>query len=423
MKITAKVLFYLKLGARNILKYKKRSLQVGVVICIGGFVMTTMGGFTDGMYDKLLKDMFEGTSHAKVFRKGYYEKQEISPLELSIEGYRGIIGRISSAGPGVKISPSISAGTVVSFKDNSLNLVCQGVEPYSGKDADLFPAYRTYAGSVREGRFFKNNSDKGVLISSYAARNLACGLGESIILFTADSYGSFNAVELEVIGIFKTGYKDKDENVCIADLQSVQGLVGLENAVTEISLYFNNLKESESFGRRISGIIRENNLEYMDWKELLGVFVWALKIGNIFNFIIYIIFIIVAAVGIMNTVLISIMNRMRDIGTFRALGFTLNDVSAMIITEVTLLGIIGSAIGIAIGVGLVYYFSVVGIPISDEMKDTMGSFLSSNRIYTTLKINFIVFPFFVSCLVPVLSSLYPLSLMRKMHIKEALGFL
>lgn len=387
-------------------------------------MITAMAGFTSGMMDKFMNDMLENTAHAKIFLKGYYQKQEIAPLELSIPDYTAIIKKLKSKTPDLLTSAGISAGAVVSCGTNSLNLMCQGIAPFSGKDdKELFPMYGVYQRSVIAGNFFTGNGQTGVLISRYAAENLQCSLNDRIILFTSDSYGSFNAVELPVIGIFQTGYRDRDENICLADLASIQRLTGLEDRASEISLVFQDIREADAFLKQDEGILRKHNLEYFTWKELLGTYLYLVDAGNQFSYAIYIIFIIVAVVGIMNSVLISVFDRIRDIGTLRAIGFTKNDVSFMVFSELAVIGFAASLIGTALGGLLIYYFSVHGIPISESTKDVMNNFTNTNMIYTAFKWVYLVIPFLVSFLVPVLSALYPVSIMRKIKIKEALGYL
>ncbi|HAM38871.1 MAG TPA: hypothetical protein DCP53_05705 [Elusimicrobia bacterium] len=416
------IILYIKIGTRNLFKYKRRSLQIIIIILIGAFVITAIGGFTTGFIDNYMKDIVENTSHGKIYFKGFYQKQEISPLELSIVNYKEIIEEIKNKDNTTILSPSISAGIVLSSNENSTNIMCQGISPFSDKK-EIFPTYKVYHSAVVQGRFFENNNDTGILIGSYTASNLKCKINDKVILFTSDSYGSFNAVELKIIGIYKTGYIDKDEDICLIDLSSMQKLVGLENRVTEISLFFNDINKADTFKNSNIDLIQKYNLEYLSWKDLLGSLIYAIDIGNKFNLIIYIIFIVVAAVGIMNTILISIFDRMRDIGTLRSIGFTKNNVTHMLITELFILGFIGSVLGVIMGGYLIYYFSIHGIPISDSAREMAASFFSGNRIYPGFNLKILIYPLIISCIVPLLSSIYPIIIMRKLKIKEALGYL
>lgn len=422
MKLTTNLVLFTRMGFRNILKYKRRSIQVGLIVMIGAFVITAMAGFSSGLMEKMMKDLLDSIAHGKIYYRGYYQKQKISPLKFTIPGYKKLIIEINSVDKSVLMSPSISAGVVVGHNNHSFNMACQGFNPYSGKNNDiLFPAYKVYRNSVLYGRFFKDNTDQGILISSYVATVLNCNLNDKVILFASDSYGSFNAVELKVIGIFRTGYKDKDENICITDLNSIQNLVGLEKKATELSLVFDDISKADTFDTKITAILNYYNLEYFSWKKLIGLLLWVIDTGNTFVYIIYLIFVVIAAVWIMNMVLITIFDRARDIGTLRSIGFTKNNVTMMIITEVLLLGVIGAFIGTLIGGGLIYYFSIYGIPVFDSARDLMSGYNMANRIYTGFKPSYLIVPFIISSLIPVIASIYPLLIMRKMQIRETLG--
>jgi len=412
------------MGFRNALKYKRRSLQICFIVAVGAFVITSIGSFTISFKEKFLKDMLENTAHGKIYYTGYYQKQEISPLELSMNNYETITAKMFAKDNTMLISPSISAGVVVSKKDESANMFCMGIKPFTDKNGkNVFNTYKIYKNTLLAGRFFKNNNDSGIMISSYTAGVLKCTLNDRIILFTSDSYGSFNAVELPVIGIFKTGYVDKDENICLADIKSVQQLVGLENRATEISLFFNDILKADTFKTDYAEILKTHNLEFYSWKDLLGPMISLIDFGMLFNTLVYFIFMLVATVGIMNTVLISIFDRIRDIGTLRSIGFTRMDVNSMIMAEVFILGLFGAVLGTAVGGSLIYWLSVVGIPISNESKEFAGSFFNSNRIYPVFGFKYLIDPLVVSAIVPVLSAIYPLRVLRKKKIKELLGYI
>lgn len=417
------LLLYARIGVRNILKYKRRSLQVALIVAVGALVMTYIGGFTAGFYQKYLDELLESTSHAKLFRAGYYEKQEISPLELSIENYAAVAEEIRSVEPAAVVSPSISAGVIVSKDDESLTMFCQGIEPFFGEQSDrVFPSYKAYRDRIVSGRFFSSNDEPGILIGTSAAANLSCAVGQSLILFTSDRYGSFNAVELPVIGIYRTGNKDKDEDTCLVTLPQAQRLTGLEGRATEISLLFPSIEYADTFKSRIAGVIERHGLEYFTWKDLMGSMMAAIDLGNKFSLVIYVIFLIVAGVGIMNTVLLSVFDRIRDIGTLRAIGYTKNDVTAMIEVENLLLGAAGALLGTLAGGAILYYFSVYGLGISEATREFI-SFGLEERIYPLFRWRYLVMPFLASLAIPVIAALYPLFLVRKMKIKEALGYL
>ncbi len=418
--ILSQTILYLKMGFRNIGKYRRKSLQIMVIVFVGSFVITSVGGLYNGLLESLMNALIENTSHGKVYRKGYYQKQEISPLELSITGYRTVIDRLKSVNNTAIFSPSISAGVVLSHENESYNILCQGIEPYA-EGKNIFSIYKVYSKAVISGRFFGSNSDSGIIISSYAANSLNTRLGNKIIVFTADSYGSFNAVELEIIGIFDTANREQNENICLMNLENMQKLTGLEDRVTEIAIFFEDILESDSFLKNNASLLKENNLEYYSWKELLGSYMLLSDLFKVFGWILYLIFIVVAAVGITNTVLISVFDRIRDLGTLRAIGFTGNGVSLLLIIEVLLLGFFGSVIGVSLGGYLVYYFSIHGIVMPQYAQD-MSNLYSANRIYTSFQLSYLVTAFLISSIVPVLSALYPTLVFRKIKIKDALGY-
>jgi len=417
-----KLLFYIKLAIRNVLKYKRKSIQLIIITALGALVLSFLAGFIVGLFEKYTNDILKETDHAKIYYKGYYKKQEVSSFELSIKDYKQIIKEIKSVEPTIKISPVIKSAVSVVKDEESVNLYCLGIQPYDEETQQEFTSFKVYSKKIVSGKFFSSNKDKGILISSFTAGQLNCTIGDTLVLFSSDKYGSFNAIELQIIGIFKTGYKDKDELICLADIESIKQLLGFEeNEVTELTLIFDDFNKAVEFKEKIANILEKYNLEYLSWKDLLGALVLAVEYGKIFYLILYLIFLLIAIVGIMNTVLISLLDRIRDIGSFLSLGFTRKDVNIMILTEMLVIGLIGATIGILLGAGILYYFSVYGFSISEASKD-MVTFIAEDRIYTSLKIDYLVLPFLFSSLVPVFSAIYPLFVIRKISIRQALGY-
>jgi len=419
-----KILFYFKLALKNTVKYKNRNIQVVFITALGALVLSFLGGFIVGLFEKYVNNILKETDHAKIYRKGYYAKQEISSFELLIKNYHDVIREIKSIEPTLKITPVIKSAVSIVKDEESINIYCIGIQPYAEETQEEFPSFKSYSRKIVSGSYFNSNRDKGIIISSYTAQQLNYKVGDNLILFSSDKYGSFNAVELPIIGIFKTGYKDKDEQTCLVDIESMKKLLGLdETEITELSLIFDDFNKAEMFKNKINNILGKYELEYFSWKELLGLLVLSIKYGKIFYLIIYLIFLIIAVVGITNTVLISLLDRIRDVGTFLSLGFSRADINKMILSEMLILGFIGATIGILAGSGLLYYYSIYGFPISDASQELLVNlFVSENRIYISFKLEYLILPFLASLFVPTLSAIYPLLVIRKITIRQALGY-
>ncbi len=417
-----KFLFYFKLALRNVLKYKRKSIQLIIITALGALVLSFLAGFIAGLFEKYTNDILKETDHAKIYHNGYYKKQEISSFELLIKNYKQIIKEIKSVEPTIKISPVIKSAVSIVKDEESLNLYCLGIQPYDEETQQEFTSFKVYSKKIVSGRYFLSNKHKGILISSYTAQQLNCKIGDTLVLFSSDRYDSFNAIELPIIGIFKTGYKDKDELTCLADIESIKQLLGFEeNECTELTLIFDNFNKAVGFKEKIVSILEKYNLEYLSWKDLLGALVLSVEYGKIFYLVLYLIFLVIAMVGIMNTVLISLLDRIRDIGSLLSLGFSRKEVNTMILVEMLIIGLIGATIGILIGAGILYYYSVYGFPISEASKNLV-TFIAEDRIYTSLKIDYLILPFLFSSIVPVFSAIYPLFVIRKISIRQALGY-
>lgn len=417
----ATTLLFIRMGIRNALKYGRRNLLVAGVVAIGVGSMAVFGCIARGFFGDIMARFVENTSHARVFAAGYYAKRELNPLDMRIENWRETAARLAAMRPHTRVSASITAGAFVSAHDNSNAAMVTGIEPYdSGAHGlQLFPSYREYARRIAAGRFFESNATKGVVLGADLAQRLGVVPGDSVVLFTSDAYGSFQGVELELIGAVRMADREVNENLCIIDLSSMQYLLGTEGAATELLVFLDNIGAVEQFRLAASNLLASHSLEMYSWRELLGSFMYLLDMSNNMLMVFYVIFFGVSVVGITNVVLITVMNRIRDIGTLRAIGFTHANVAWMLIIEVLCVGIAGASVGLLVSSPLLYYFQSTGLSMPADAADMMT--WAPRVIYGRVTALDLTSSMLIGSLVPPIAALYPILVVRAITIREALS--
>lgn len=376
----------------------------------------------EGFKNRTFKNLIKNTGSAKIYQKGYYEKEEILPLDKNIGEYEKLAQEIKKLYPEVKLAPQIKIFAYLNYKNENLIAYGMGIKPYTEKPPpEISPLYQSTKDYTTYGRFFKNNKDRGIIVNKFCAEKLNLKLKDKVIILTTDIYNSFNMIEMEVIGILeRTLLPIENKSFFLIDLISAQKLLGLEGKVVELIATFSHNENIDEFKKTTDKIMKKYHLEIITYKEILGVFYQVINLAEVFMVIIYFIFILISSVGITNTVLISTFERLRDIGMLRAIGLTRQGIFKIALIELGALGFISSLIGILISIPIIYYFSVNGIYIWHTAKDIapwIDKYIyldfSYSRMFTT---------FIIGSIIPVIAGIYPLIITSKMQIRELLGW-
>lgn len=433
-----KMLFFLKLALRSIIKNKRGSITIIVVVFICVFFMEFTVGYMDGFIREMVSGTLKNFGHIVIYNKEYHDNLDFAPFEFNISYDENLKNTLMNHPEIIGIRPEINFGSIADCNGENIDAFIKAID-LKNKDE-----YSDKIKSVIKGKFIEN--DKEFVIGYKAAELLKADIGDSIILLTIDSFGSMNAIEGKIVGIMKTYLVNEDSKGIICSLATAQKLLGLEGKVTEIYLTVKNfmgynykiIQKIEKLKNKAKNtknnsekqkILKELNIKYpligaekvaaeiekklpsnlvaIPWQKDQAFLLMAISISDIWIYIIIGIIIFVASMGITNSFLMNIMGRMQEFGVLRAMGLSTKQMFGMIISESFLLGVIGSIAGLIPGIILVYYFQVHPIDYS-SMSDAFETYKGVKTIigaYFTLKGAIMVF--ITGLLVSVFASIYP----------------
>ncbi len=431
-------MFFLKLALKSIWKNKRSTITILVVVFICVFLMEFTIGYIEGMKKEMSDDALLNIGHIVLYHKDYHDNLDFMPLEYNIEYNKKIAEKIKQTPNVVSVRAEINFGAIANSEKENIDAFVKAI------DLNEIQNYDKKKKSVIKGRFIEN--DKEFVIGYKAAESLKADIGDSLILLTIDSYGSMNALEGKIVGIYKSFIISEDKSGVICSLTTAQKLLGMEGKVTEILI---NVKDFMGYKYQTLGkidelrkklekakteaekneILKILNEKYplkgaektakdleeklpdyvvaVPWQKDQGYLIMLLNITDIWIYIILGIIFFVASMGISNSFLINITGRMQEFGVLRAMGLSTKQLFGMIVSESFLLGLIGSISGIIPGILLVYYFQLHPIDYSamgealevyKGMDVVMGAYFSiKDAVYT----------FITGILISVFASLYP----------------
>jgi putative ABC transport system permease protein len=407
----------IKIAARNLFRYKRRTLLTLSLIVIGvlfvaGFMAVT-GSFKTMMIGQIT-DSFVG--HMQIHRKGYLAAIENLPLTMNLKPQAaGKVETILKEIPEVEaFSPRIKFGAMFSNFTETTNIRLNGVDPEM--EARTVPLLLP---RIMEGE--KTLKKEEILIPELIARGMKVNVGDMVVVIATNRDGSVNGKQLKVGGIMEsaTGPGGRDGYVHIDDAVEILRMEEME--ISEIALRLKNFDRlHEVFGKveaRLSGEMNKQGkpvFEVHTWEQLSPFYNIARMI-DMMTFFIKIMLVAVVLISIMNVMIMAVYERVREIGTIAAIGTLPRRILSMFLIEGLLLGAIGAAIGGLLSIALVYGLNAAGFTYDfGRQKDILLT--ASVNPQDLLMIMGIVI------LVAVVASLQPALKASRMDPIQALGY-
>jgi putative ABC transport system permease protein len=361
----------LTLALRNLFRHTRRTLLTISALVIGIALMVLGRAWTGAMERAVVDPAKDGTlGHVQVYARDAAadEGGEISFIVPQnnyrlVAEPRRLIARILAAEPRLAAGLSrLMVGALLSSGDTSVEGILVGVDPAAR--AAVYPAI-----TLREGRFF-GPGEKGVLLNRGVARRLGTRVGDAIVALGNTTDGRLSAVKLNVTGIWMIqGLEAYEWGTCFADLASVQELLDAGDAAGVLILRQRDVRAPTApIAASLDALFRREGIaaEAHTWDDMGGPFIGGMLLTRFIARIMDLVMAIIVAAGVMNTALMSVFERTREVGTLRAFGARRSRILVLYLLEAVLLGLGGALGGAAVGAGLIAFFGRVGIPAFSE---------------------------------------------------------
>jgi putative ABC transport system permease protein len=359
------------LAIRNLLRHKRRTALTAVALVFGIAIMILGRAWSAATGQAVVEPAKLSTlGHVQVFatEAAADEGGEVNFIAPQnnyrlIPHPRQAIDAVLAAEP--RLSGGLArlmVGALLSSGDVSMEGLLIGIDP--GARATVYPAL-----ALREGRFFEPG-EKGVLLNRGVARRLGVGVGGTVVALGTTADGRLSGVKLKVTGIWMVRGLDAYEwGSCFASLAAVQELLDAGDAAG--LLVFRQKDDdapSAPVAAAVTAALRRNGIRARawTWEEMGGPFLGGMIVTRFVGGILHSVLAIIAAFGVLNTALMSVFERTREIGTIRAVGSRRSRVVFLFLLEGLFLGVGGAVFGGLLGAALVHWFSRHGIPAFSE---------------------------------------------------------
>ncbi|HEY3345845.1 MAG TPA: ABC transporter permease [Anaerolineaceae bacterium] len=352
-----------KISLRDLLRNRRRSLLTLLAVVIGVSLLIFVSGFYKGIFDGSMAMSIQlQTSHLQVRAPSYNEDQLSMQWKDLLNDPQGLTHQIQAI-PGVQAAtPVLWASGMVLSGEESVGVRIDGVDPASPILAPIRQALVT-------GQIPAADDRSGVLIGKNLADTLGLSVGQDVILVINTSNQTTDQAAFTIRGLFDTGVGQYDDSTVYLPLSRAQVFGATGDRASAIRVMLTNQDNADAF----AAAFRTPNLTVLTWRDLNTLLLSSATASTAFLQILNLIVLGMVAVVIANTLLMAVFERTREIGILTSLGMKRRQVLSMFLLEAGMLGAAGTALGVAVGAGIVFYYSKVGINFSQEVIQAKAS--------------------------------------------------
>ncbi|NCN04015.1 MAG: FtsX-like permease family protein [Spirochaetales bacterium] len=412
--------FILSYSWKNLSRHRKRTLITASAIASGLALYLFMDAWLLGAEMDSQRNLrrYE-TSSARVYHQDNWEVWERLRLSNLIENPAQVVDTIENLGYTAAPRVSFQADVIVYENpyptDGSMTIRAYGIDVAA--DNRVF----SLANFVDEGRY-PEAGEYGAVIGAGLARTLGAEVGFPLTLVTRTREGYYQTLDLVITGIVNTPNPIVNRANIYIPLEVIDQELQMAGAVTEIIIGISETENTQKAAQRIQAAISQNRpeLQTYPWEEIAADFLAlaATKSGGS-SIMLFLVFII-AAVGISNTMLMAIFERVRELGTLRALGMRNRDIRLMFLLEAGGIGFIGSVVGLVFGSILIAFVTYIGVDFTALLGDMDIGYRINGIMYGTWHPQAMVTAFFVGIFMAALVAYLPTRRALKMGITDCL---
>lgn len=352
----------LKIAWKNIWRNKVRSFVVITAISLGLWAGVFVSAFVQGMMKSKVEDVIKNEmSHIQVhvpkFRDEYdgslYMKNasEIASSFRSDPTVEAVSERMISMG-----------GLASSRKNGMIKLV--GVNPAHEKQvSNLYE-------KVVEGTYFESTKKRPIVISQKTAEDYGVKLNSKIIFKMLDADGQMVNIAFKVVGIYNSGNPMYDKMTAFVKLDQMRKAYGITEGANEIAVWLKDHNQSEAVATAFQE--KYKDLEVLPWLDLSTGMRMMIEAFDVYLYIIVGIILVALLFSIVNTMLMAVLERVKEIGMLMAVGMTKSRVFNMIMFETVFMTMIGAPVGLFLAWLSINYFGSAGIDLSGAAYESQG---------------------------------------------------
>jgi putative ABC transport system permease protein len=414
--------FLWSLAKKNLSRSKVRTIVSIIAIAIA--IISVV--FLRGMINGLLVSTFENhiyykAGHIRVIDKEYELKEHMLSLNYTVngfedEGYEGIAESVKQIEGVQQVVPRLKFGAMVSTEEKLVTMMGWGVDPveevkFTGID-----------GKITEGRMVEPGK-REIVMGAGLLEQTGYKVGDRITFMYNTAFDSLQASTFQIVGKIQSGLELLNKSLFYIPLDQAQQILEIPGEVTELLVVTPDYRKADTVLPRIEELFAEQSLpgKYMlqFWNRDYPLIEFFNIAVVIYNFI-YVFIIILACFVLINTLIMIVNERTREIGMMSALGLNAREILYLFAMEGAIIGVWGSAIGVIIGGIITKVFSIVGMDFGAAMEGMSADLMFESVFYTVFSLENLIFAFVLGVVVVTVACMLPARMAARLEPNEAL---
>jgi putative ABC transport system permease protein len=395
-------MFFLKMAIKNLSRHKRRTVITALIIAFAILIYILTEGLMLGMTEMSFNNLINLESgHLQVAKQEYWEDRKELPLRNLITPSEAVKAELEKTEGFVALTERLNFS--VNLNNGIDELPVTGVGINLNQDSQVFELDQ----HLVEGRMPKSGSSE-IIMGAKLAELMDFSPGDYAIMLIRTEEKTFNTIDGEIVGLINTPHPSLNESNIFISLQTAQQSLNVEDKISQYVLRLEDQNQAVTAAADLTQRLEEN-LNAYSWKDAAESLVTMLEMQEIETQVILAIILTLAAVGIINTVILSALERMEELGMMKALGMHQSEIVYTFMGEAAGIGLIGGIMGIIMGSIGLWIFNLNGLDIAALTGggDINYGFPISGTIYAGWEISSFVFVFVYGVVISVLASIFP----------------
>jgi ABC-type lipoprotein release transport system permease subunit len=400
------------LAWRNLWRHRRRTwLTVGAMVFCNVLLIFLIS-LQLGSYQMMINNSLAAyTGHMQVQHKDHREEQR---MRLSVPAAAGLARRVREELQVDTVAARGVAFALASSEERSFGVMLSGVQ------ADFEAGVSTFPGLVKRGRYLQPGDHEHIVVGAVLARNLKVDLGDELTFLGSGRDGSFAAGVATVAGILESGMEEIDRSVAQVPLDWFQEVFAMGDHGHSVVIRVPALEQVATAVPRVEALVADQpELTVLDWEALEPGLRQAIISDLVSGWFMYAVLIVLVAFSVLNTQLMSVLERTREFGVMLALGMGPARLARLVGMETLLMSALGLGLGVALGLVLTWYLSVVGFAYPG-MEELGAKFNMPGRMYPEISFLSLLWGPLVVFLGALLAAIYPAMRLFRLAPVEAM---
>lgn len=403
-----------KLAWRNIWRSRRRTLITVVAISFSLMLVQAFHNLSYGVYAQMVDSgVRSGSGHIAVYRGDYaasrdeqlaWRKGDIPEQVRALDGVRAALPRLYL--PGLAQSSRESRGILLTGIDP---VVEDEINPFL-KDIDATALIRSL-------------DARDALIGSRLMTELKLKIGNKFVVTAQGPDGALVNDLFRIRGVVKTGIRDVDSSLVMVGLGRAAAMFGQPDAIHELAVILEHPDLDTRMIPQINKILpKDTGLHAVSWEVAMANLANAIKLDYASQKFIFLIIVLIVTIGVINTLLMSVMERIREFGVILAVGAAPGRLRKMVMTEAFFIGLVAMLFGNILGILATWYLAEVGIDLRQFVPETLefGGVVFDPIMRATWDFTYMIRMSFYVLLLAVLASLYPAAKAARIEPAQAM---